>query len=133
MAKVASQMEAEEAPPVATLRPGAPGAAFFPKAPEVPQPERALPSAAPPERFSFAAADGRVFTSTKDVADVVTPGLLRQFRNDEIEFAFRALELLFDDNPEAMSAIDSSWANLGTVTRALRPFIERSIRVGLGE
>lgn len=108
------------------------GTAFQPGGP-TPEPEKALPSDPAPEFFSFTAADGQTFTSTKDVAEVVTPGLLRRYRQDEIEFAFQALEALFGDNPAAMQAIDTSWKTLGSVTRALQPFVERTLRVSLGE
>ncbi len=132
MAQLAGQQEepvAQSVPPGSAFRP-----AVVSTAPTVPESERALPSKPPGDgRFTFTADDGQTFTSTKAVTAVVTPGLLRRHRGDEVEFAFRALELLFEDNPAAMSAIDGSWATLGQVTRGLQPFVEDAIRLGLGE
>lgn len=127
MAKVAGQQQDE---PVVRSVPA--GSAFRP-GPSPQEPERALPSVPADGRFTFTDEEGQSYTSTKDVAKVVTPGLLRRYRDNEVEFAFRALELLFEDNPAALSAIDASWATLGKVSKGLQPFIEANIRLGLGE
>lgn len=95
--------------------------------------ERALPSDPAPEGFEFEADDGTRYTAARPLLEVVTPGLLRRYRRDEMEFAFQVIELLFSDQPDAIAAIDSSWSCLGRVANELQPQIERAIRIGLGE
>ena len=61
-------------------------------------------------------------------------GRLGEYRYYDMDAVLaRALELLFEDNPAALSAIDASWATLGKVSKGLQPFIEANIRLGLGE
>lgn len=99
----------------------------------VPEPERALPSDPPPDCFEFTSDDGTVYRSTRPLLVVVTPGLLRRYRSNEMEFAFQVVEQLFSDQPDAMAAIDGSWTCLGRVANSLQPHIEAALRVSLGE
>lgn len=101
----------------------------------VPTPgEQALPSVAPPELFSFTADDGTRFTSRRPLSsNIVTPGLVRTSRQDEMGFVWTVIEHLFEDQPDARAAVDSSWACLRRVVEAMPPFIERAVRLGMGE
>lgn len=84
-----------------------------------------------PGLFTFTAPDGTEHTATRPVSEVVTPGLLRRNRNDEMGFAFTVLESLLDE--EGIAAVDGSWAALRAFSEQLRPHIEEAMRLTLGE
>ena len=92
----------------------------------------ALPDdASEPKLFAFTAPDGTTHTATQPVSAVVTPGLLRRNRGDELGFAFAVLEDLLDE--AGLAAIDGSWEALRAVTQQLQPHIEEVLRLTMGE
>lgn len=92
-----------------------------PKAPQDRQPKRTRDDAPIGEDVTTSAhlevtIDGETYRSTRPITDVMTVGLVRRLRHDETELTFTVLERLFEDQPEALEAVDglsiTEWAGL---------------------
>lgn len=70
--------------------------------------------------FSFYDDDGTEHVATCLLSEVITPGVLRRNRTDEFSLYCELVEALYDGNPEAMAAIDSSWETLKRVVNDLQ-------------
>lgn len=108
------------------------GSAFVPQV-AVTDGQKALPDTMTEERMSFTAEDGTVFTANHPIRRVLTPGLIRRYRSDQMEMFWRLIEGLFSDQPDAMDAIDNSWEVMGSLNNMLEPHVERIMKVALGE
>jgi hypothetical protein len=103
------------------------------------QPQDHLPKAAsePDEKdgdFTFEHG-GVTFTSTRNVADVISPGFIRRHRRlPEIDLYFTMLEEMFAANKAALGVIDGmEWADLRALTKRLEKHMQRTIGASLGE
>ena len=108
------------------------GSVFRPPAPV--ENIRALPDVEPADdRFRFVDDNGVEWVSDRSVKDVLTPGLFRRHRDNELELYFAIIEGLFEPGSEAMDVIDGSWAVTKRVSEALGPHVQTLIGVTLGE
>ena len=83
------------------------------------QGEAATPEV-PDTHFSWTDPDGKVWASTMPVKDVITPGLVRRNRNNDMSFTMEVLEGLFEDQPEFFDTVDDSWDAMNAVSNALQ-------------
>ena len=102
--------------------------------PKEPQDHKAKASDEPEGDFTFE-HKGVTFTSTSNVADVLSPGFIRRHRRlPEIDLYFTMLEELFAGNIAAMGVIDGmEWGELGKLTERLQRHMQQKIGASLGE
>jgi hypothetical protein len=63
----------------------------------------------PDDVFKWTDADGTEWVSDVPIREVVTPGLVRRNRHNDMTLVMEALELLFAKQPEFFDVIDVSW------------------------
>lgn len=80
------------------------------------------PKEIPEDRFEWTDTSGRTWVSDVPIRDVVTPGLIRRNRINDLTLIMEAMELLFAKQPEFLDVIDSSWDDMNTVGAA---FLEK--------
>ena len=83
--------------------------------------------------LTFTDKDGNEWTSNITLAEGVTPGVMRKNRNNELMMFMELLENLFDDQPDAMAALDATWDTMNAAIDAVRDRMEAATGVSLGE
>lgn len=76
------------------------------------------PREIPDDRFEWTDPDGTTWTSDKPIRDVVTPGLIRRNRSNDMTFIMEAMEGLFAGQPEFLDVIDADWDTMNACGEA---------------
>ena len=72
----------------------------------------------PDAHFEWTDPSGKEWVSDKPIRDVVTPGLVRRNRANDMTFIMESMERLFADQPEFLDVIDADWYTMNACGEA---------------